>query len=136
MQETFDKIMLHTLYAAPKPKKVTFFDLFSSWWLSSCPFITKLNFCTLLMRSAIFTGFLRCLLFKSFHVQKGPVFFLPWSLLCVLFSCYSQKINWKNETFPGNAWLKTIFFRLKIIEVDRRAVKIQLTQKMSQNFND
>ena len=31
---------------------------------------------------------------------------------------------------------KRFFFRLKIIEVDRRAVKIQLTQKMSQNYND
>lgn len=31
---------------------------------------------------------------------------------------------------------KRFFFRLKIIEVDRRAVKIQLTRKMSQNYND
>ena len=52
----------------------------------------------------------------------------------LIFSCYSQKLN---ETFPGDAWLKTFFFfRLKIIEVDRKAVKIQLTQKMSQNYTD
>ena len=71
----FEKIMRHKLYAAPKPK-VTFFDPFLSWRMSSGPLITKLNFCTLLMRSAIFTGFLTCLLFKSFTVKFTVQFIL------------------------------------------------------------